>query len=745
MKKWRNKILSAVLTLSLLLTSTSFAFAVGEGGTTDYGTKIEPSDISLEGSSRTGSGSVTNAFDGNTNTTWESAWDGNGSTLDESRFITLDLGSWTYLSHLTFIPRKSPATGNDQYNGTPKYLYIYTSNMTTDTEGDYNDENYNWTLAKIVDWSDLQDYVTHWNDNVAGREEVHADKEIYFNNNISTRYIKLYAPETYSAGDETLYITDLTFYKNTAISNTNVPTITTQPQSQEVNKLTEASLTVNANNASSYQWYKTPDGTLDSGIAVDSGISNTYNPTEEGYYFVKVTATDGSYVFSNVVEISLYEAQIKGTKNKGTLSEMIAQASAGQTIEILTDIDLNTTITIDKNLTIESVGDTPHTIKRINSDDSNMFIVNANCSFTLDNIVLDGGAVWSNDSSISTATNNGCYGFSLINIKAGSELVIEPGAILQNNESKGSAGGAIKADNNSTSTIRVYGKILNNRATYVNEKGKIWNNGGGIATDGKLYIYEGAVISGNCAPRASADTAKAGGTGGGIQIFRTTGELYVYGGTINNNFAGNCNNISFANNSTNPMELSGNFNIENINLNSISNPISIVGNVATSSSITIINNSIADGTEVATIADGVDKANIVNAIKVADKTTYISGNSVKVGQKAAFAENGNLASSKTVMKNPDGTASTTLTVATTGTDVTYKWYKYDTENGQYELISNESGETLNLTNLTTGSTYYCVIDNGEVSSNEPKQSTTCEVKVSDFYPCSQAIDKFKSI
>ena len=286
MKKLRNKILSAVLVLSLLLTSSSFAFAVGEGGTTDYGTKIEPSEISLEGSSRTGSGSATNAFDGNTNTTWESAWRQGDITLDESRFITLDLGTWTYLSHLTFIPRKGA-----QFNGTPKYLYIYVSNVTAEISGTYNDDNYNWQLAKIVDWTSIGEEVTNWNSVPATVvTELQRNKEIEFNDDISTRYVKIYAPQTYTNGDQTLYITDLTFYENTATSNDNVPTITTQPVSQEVNNLNDASLTVAAENANSFQWYKTPDGTLNSGVAIESATNNSYVPTEEGYYFVKITS-----------------------------------------------------------------------------------------------------------------------------------------------------------------------------------------------------------------------------------------------------------------------------------------------------------------------------------------------------------------------------------------------------------------------------------------------------------------------
>lgn len=735
MKKLRNKILSAVLVLSLLLTSTSFAFAVGEGGTTDYGTKIEPSEISLEGSSRTGSGSATNAFDGNTNTTWESAWSKDGITLDESRFITLDLGTWTYLSHLTFIPRKGK-----QFNGTPKYLYIYVSNVTAEISGTYNDDNYNWQLAKIVDWTSIGEEVTNW-DSVPATvvTELQRDKEIEFNDDISTRYVKIYAPQTYTNGEQTLYITDLTFYENTATSNANVPTITKQPPSAEyVNASEIKKLSVTANNANSYQWYKTEDGTLDSGVVILNANASTYQPTDFGNYFVKVTSADGSYVFSNIAEIKSFEAKVNNDYYV-SFKDAVSRALNGSTIEVLKDIELSSPITIDKEITIKSVDNLirttqPFTIKRTAGNNNEMFTVATTGNLTLDNIIIDGGAEWGNSTPAENGTNSGKKGGSIIGVSGSGQLTVDSGAILQNNENIVSAGGAIKADS-PNAKVHVYGKILNNRTT--GSTTNTWNNGGGIATNGNIYIYEGAVISGNNA------TVKSGaGVGGAIQVYGD-GSLNIYGGTIENNKAGSGDNIGHS--SSAPINLSGNFNIENINVNTISNKINIVGNVAENSSITIICNSITDGTKVAAIDEGVDTTNIVKAIKVDGKTTYRFGNDVKVGQAAAFTDGG-LDETKTVMLNPNGNTSTTLTVETTGTDVTYEWYSCDADGNNAQLLEAQTTNMLTLDNLTIGSRYYyCVIDNGDESKTGPKTSITCEVKVTDFYPCSKAIEKFKSI
>lgn len=733
MKKLRNKILSAVLVLSLLLTSSSFAFAVGEDA--EYGTKIEPATISLKGSSRDGTNTADKAFDGNESTAWESSWD----PFDESRFITLDLGSWTYLSHLTFIPRKGT-----QFNGTPKYLYVYVSDVTSDISGNYSDENYNWKLAKIVDWSNIGNGVTNWHDvppNVV--TELQKNKEIEFSNNISTRYVKLYAPQTYTNGEQTLYITDLTFYKNN-IANTNIPKIITQPQSNTYlnkNEIASLNVTVTEDNVT-YQWYKTEDGTLDSGVEIPTANSSTYKPTDFGNYFVKVTsADDGSYVFSNIAEIKAYEAKV-GNNNYATFAEAMQNVQAGGTVWILKDIELSSLITIDKEITIKSVdnliGTTqPFTIKRTTGNNGVMFTVETTGNLTLDNIIIDGGAVWGDGNTAATAkSNSGIKGGALVKVVNNGTLTVKAGATLQNNENISSAGGAISADadGSNCSNIHVYGKILNNKVIEYR-----WNNGGGIASDGKLYIYDGAEISGNFAPKSDE-----GGYGGGIQIFQK-GSLYFYGGTVKENKAGNCDNISFGStDQADPrgVQLKGNVNLETINITNGA-PMNVIGDLLGSINV-IMGENNADGTTIAVVNNEVNATDVLSVFNVSEKTVYRVGNNIKYGTASSYQQD--LASEKSIIANPDGSASTTLTVETTGTDVTYKWYKCNTKDGNYEEIPNANEKTLTLNSLEKGSTYYyCVIDNGDESTARPKTSTTCEVKVTDFYPCSKAIDKFKNI
>lgn len=636
MKKWRNKILSAVLVLSLLLTSSSFAFAVGEGGADETSEiKIKNTDFTATPSSAENSKNeihpISSAFDGNIDSYWHTSWSfpDTSEATGLKKSVKIVFNEAKTISKIEYTPRQDD--GSSGYsNGRFNNCIVYA------------DKNLDGSIDVSESSDDIVANVTF--------ENTQDMKEIVFEAPIKTNALLIYAKTSYGVG---------------------------------------------------------------------SNVNSHANAAEISIYEI----VEGDYSVAQVGE------------NKYTsLSEAINAADADNPVEILKDIELDTTLNISKNVTIKSVENSVFTIKRGSGLNVTMFTVATNGNLTLDNIIIDGGADWGDFTPAENGTNSGKKGGSIIEVSGSGQLTVNSGAILQNNENIVSAGGAIKADS-PNAKVHVYGKIWNNRTT--GNTTNTWNNGGGIATNGKIYIYDGAVISGNNA------TVKSGaGVGGAIQVYGD-GSLNIYGGTIENNKAGSGDNIGHS--SSAPINLSGNFNIENINVNTISNKINIVDYVAENSSITIICNSITDGTKVAAIDEGVDTTNIVNAIKVDGKTTYRSGNDVKVGQAAAFTDGG-LSETKTVMLNPNGNTSTTLTVETTGTDVTYKWYKCSTKDGNYEEILSTDAETLNIDSLTIGSTYYyCVIDNGDNSSDGPVKSNICEVKVSDFYPCSKAIDKFKNI
>lgn len=757
MKKLRNKILSAVLVLSLLLTSSSFAFAVDGEGTTEepvQEVKITRDEIaSLTPSSQNnntidGEENIWCAFDGvnDDNKFWHTSWNNEASSENSPatgmrRSVIIELKEPQLISKFVYYPRSGDGTAGTQ-NGRFEDCNIYTGDTIEDIKSDNR---------KLVGSGN------GWENNADA-------KTIVLEEPVFTKYIMIEAPKTYGTDKNDTNGTSLNasaleieLYKDMS----KYPTITEQPKSavygpnDTIGALTVSATDYQNGSNVSYQWHEMVMG--ENGEYIDTEIggatNSTYTPTvtkeTPKYYYVIVTDSKTNVsVKSDIVTVAQHDGTdmvaIAGGKFYDTFTKAVEGAYAGGTVWVLKDFTLSNNVNISKELTIRTIesAEEPATITRGNNFNGIMFTVATTGNLTLDNIIIDGGAVWGEGNTAATASgNSGIKGGALVKVENNGDLTVKADATLQNNENISSAGGAISADADGSnySNIHVYGKILNNKVIESQ-----WNNGGGIASDGDLYIYEGAVISGNFAPQSNE-----GGEGGGIQIFQA-GSLYLYGGTIKDNRAGQCNNISFGNSDSarkRPVQLMGNVEIESINLKNknaadTNKTIEVVGEL--SGSINVILGNGVDGDTIATINENVNKENILSVFKVNDKITYLSGNKVKFGTEANYSTN--LTSEKSIIANPDGTASTTLTVETTGTDVTYKWYKCSTKDGEYEKIPSANEKTLNIDRLTEGSTYYyCVIDNGDESTAGPKTSTTCEVKVTDFYPCSKAIEKFKSI
>ena len=751
MKKLRNKILSAVLVLSLLLTSSSFAFAVDGEGTTEepvQEVKITSDEIAnLTPSSQNNStiGQAENiwcAFDGNISTGnfWHTRWAGGSDsavTTGKPRSVIVEFKDYQWVDKLVYYPRSGDGVGTQ--NGRFEDCNIYTGDTIEDIKS-----NSRKLVGSGNDWENNADA-----------------KTIVLAEPVFTKYIMIEAPVTYG-DDRNNNVTsssasalEIELYKDMS----KYPTITEQPKSAvyapnaEIGELTVSANSSVGDNNVSYQWYESnTDGY--NGTVIENATSYSYKPQLEPdgtkYYYVKVTDNyTGASVYSDIAVVSMHNnsdndiALVNG-EYYNTLTNAISAVQAGGTVWIIDDIALTSNITINNDVNIKSVDNLirtaqPFTIKRTAGNNNEMFTVATTGNLTLDNIIIDGGAEWGNSTPAEGATNSSeRNGSSIVRVNGNGQLTIGSNAILQNNESVSSGGGAIIADSGS-GILNIYGKILNNKT--INNK---YCNGGGIVTNGKLSIYEGALIKGNYAALGGDDA----GVGGGIQLYGN-GYLSIYGGTIENNKAGrNSDNISFSNN--NQMILSGNFNIENIDFNNVNNPIKIVGDVAENSVMTIITNSISDRTTFATIDEGVDVANIINSLKISNlgenRVIYRYGNDVKVGRKVELSDGG-LISAKSILTDPQsGTANTNLTVTTTtGDDITYQWYKM-TSTGSPEKLEGANEATLTLEYLAVGShIYYCVVNNGDESTSESQITTSCTVKVSDFYPCSKAIEKFKSI
>ena len=196
------------------------------------------------------------------------------------------------------------------------------------------------------------------------------------------------------------------------------------------------------------------------------------------------------------------------------LRTAILAAPVGDTpyrIEVTADIAMTGTLAISagKNIVLYSDENDTWTLSRSSSSNPRHFTVAG--TFTLENIILDGGSA---------------YGGVSVNT-ASSVFYLNAGAVIQNcKTSTASEGGGLTVTGGGTATVSG-GKILNNQKPNT-------NGGGGIYMNGGTLTIEGGEICGNKAGDETSSTT-AGINGGGISAFNST--IMITGGKINGNKA----------------------------------------------------------------------------------------------------------------------------------------------------------------------------------------------------------------
>lgn len=184
-----------------------------------------------------------------------------------------------------------------------------------------------------------------------------------------------------------------------------------------------------------------------------------------------------------------------------TIAEAVAAASNGDTVRVIKDIVLSTVVTISKEITIsgESAG-----LKISRATGIQMFTLDgASTKLTLENITIDGGAIWSDSTSTAavaqTRTNSGLVAGrqEMIFANNGATIDLQGGAILQN------AHALIPTDVAFGSAITMWnGAILNmyDGAVIQNNAGDCPNGGnfaaGVCLNDKSVFNMYGGIIRG---------------------------------------------------------------------------------------------------------------------------------------------------------------------------------------------------------------------------------------------------------
>ena len=196
--------------------------------------------------------------------------------------------------------------------------------------------------------------------------------------------------------------------------------------------------------------------------------------------------------------------------------------SSDTTWESATTLDHDLTINSGKTLTVNGLITIQGTVKisgggtiKRGSDYENyMIVVPEGSSLTLENITVDGGAVWSGDSDATLThgtTNSGITATSAMIYNFG-ELLVTDGAVLQNNDNTTSTG-AIATEDKDTGEY-----------TFPSVTDKV-RFGGAVLNGGQMKITGGSIQDNSVAWR-----------GAGVASY---GSIEMSGGTVQRNFAQN--------------------------------------------------------------------------------------------------------------------------------------------------------------------------------------------------------------
>lgn len=381
---------------------------------------------------------------------------------------------------------------------------------------------------------------------------------------------------------------DVVTVKMTDKTSAEIPTITTQPVGGTYDLQKEVTMTVDAvvedDGQLTYQWYQATKSDLSDGLLITGATEKTYIMKAEQsgtfYYYCVVTNTKKdiknevatAQTHAAVVVVNAAAVVFDGVPYS-KIEDALPYLEKGEgTLEVRKDITLNKTITVEKgDLVIKGEDGKAPVIKLDKSLTKEAFVVNGG-TLTLENVVLDGGAVWTGDvnSYLQRGMRNTGRQVNVSAIKMNGGVVnLEKGSVLRNhvaswdvsgikmsagtlninggsllNNYGGNHGGAIYADSSNCIINMTSGTISGNQARQstgaicADYGAQLTISGGEISNNytsgraGAIYINGTLVISDN----AHIHDNRADANGGAI--VNTAGTMSIRGGIIENNSAG---------------------------------------------------------------------------------------------------------------------------------------------------------------------------------------------------------------
>lgn len=315
-----------------------------------------------------------------------------------------------------------------------------------------------------------------------------------------------------------------------------------------------------------YQWYRADTETGD-GVVIEGATNAAYTPTEAGYYYVEVYQTyssdqESERVVSSRANVAVgdYPASI-GSVGYDTLATALESAVDGDTVALHEDGTVSATATLNSAKTVAVEGN-GHTLTRASGFTAALVNVTGSANLTLQNLTLDGGAVWTGDVDPVLGrgtTNSGLSAVQpIVTITGVGGLTLGEGAVLQNNANSSNAnvaGGisAVRVNKSTTATIVIDGGTIRNMQTayfgaavHLRDNSTMTVKNGTI--EGNYSPSNSAICSDNTATLTIDDGTfrnnKSGGTAG--VIWTSTGSTTINGGTFTNNYAAGNGGVYFA-------------------------------------------------------------------------------------------------------------------------------------------------------------------------------------------------------
>ena len=463
---------------------------------------IQLFDYSSEETSRSND-SAKHAIDGKLSTRWHTSWSGG----DNDRYITVKLDSSRYISGFDYTP-----VGG---NGTMLACNIYISQ-----------DGENWTLATSV---------SGWGNNTI-------KKSLTFTP-VYGQYIKVVGTNTIKGFCSARL---LEFFEDTTLINKQIigMNIVTLPN-QDVYIINQK---INYNGMKAQLIFE--DNTF-AVIPNELLMLNEITFTEIGIkeIEIKYNETIKTSFTVKVIDVSDSVALV-GENYFSSLEDAIESIDTVGTIKLLKNVIVSSGYTISKTITIDGNN---HRLERSNEWLSAIFTVSQSGSLTLNNITIDGGAVWDGDINHILGrgiTNSGIIANGQLIKMSDNAVLTLNNCMLINNYNNYSTnaqgtGGAIFLGNKacatlSNTTIQNCYSYLFGSAIYTRDNSKLTINSGSFLSNSGNSGRNTTVIcvdnSSTCVVNGGEFCNNLAYTKGGV-FWIANGSLDINGGTFKNNYA----------------------------------------------------------------------------------------------------------------------------------------------------------------------------------------------------------------